>query len=143
LATVGDPRRVVVGISKQRRMRTLNMGNMLFEMRSGGVPAGHYTVTFKGAEPWRENVEKYGVGTLFRFEVVGGDHDGEETSRITGSKLTPKSALAQILTGLGGRKIERGETIDPNSFVDQRYFAIVKETESGSTRVESIVRTEQ
>ena len=117
--------------------------NMSFEMGSGGVPAGHYTVKFTGAEPWKENEEKYGVGTLFRFEVVGGDHDGEETSRITGAKLTPKSALAQILKGLRGNKIERGETVDPSDFTGQRYVAIVKETETGSTRVESIVKTEQ
>ena len=115
---------------------------MQFEMGSGGVPAGQYEVEFVSATPWEEHADKYGPGTLFQFRVVGGDHDGVEVGRITGARLTPKSALAGILTGLRGSKIERGETVDPQDFVGRRYFAIVKETDSGSTRIESIVRKE-
>ena len=109
-------------------------------MGSGGVPAGAYTVELVAVEPWTENSDKYGDGIVFKFKVLGGEHDGVETSRITGSRLTPKSALKRILMGLKGGDIEVGEKIEPQAFVGRRYMAVVQETDSGSTRVETLLK---
>ena len=109
-------------------------------MGSGGIPPGAYSLELMAIEKWTENSEKYGDGVIFRFKVIGGDHDGEETSRITGSKLTPKSSLKKIAVGLKGSDIEAGEKVDFQEFIGRRYMGVVQETDSGSTRVETLLK---
>jgi len=73
------------------------------------------------------------------FIVIGGKFDGAETSRFTSAKMTLKSALGKIASGLAGRKLDIGDDFDPANYVGKEYLAIVEETESGSTRVGSLL----
>jgi len=108
-------------------------------MKASGVPVGGYEAEFV---EWEQSVhEQFGDRIGFRFRVIGGAHDGTETTRFTGAKLSPKSALAKVLSGLAGQKIEVGDSVDPDKFVGKRYMVVVEETESGATRVESILPT--
>ena len=110
---------------------------MSYTMKASGIPIGSYRVRF---ETWETGVhEQYGERVRFVFIVIGGEHAGAETSRFTGAKMTPKSALGKIASGLAGRKLEMGDEFDPKDFVGREYLAIVEETESGSTRVSSLL----
>ena len=55
---------------------------MEFVVGSGGLPAGAYGAQFIGAEPWEENVEKYGPGVNLKFKVTSGADAGNEAGRI-------------------------------------------------------------
>ena len=87
--------------------------------------------------------ESYGDRVFFKFRVVGGQHDGSTASRFTDAKMTPKSALYKIACGLAGRKLGLNEEFNPDDFVGREYMIIVAETESGATRVESILPIEE
>ncbi|MGE4002637.1 MAG: hypothetical protein AB7I48_20770 [Planctomycetaceae bacterium] len=108
-----------------------------FLMRSSGVPEGQYRARFAR---WETSVhEQYGDRCQFVWTVLGGQHDGSEASRYTGVKMTPKSAIAKLAKGLAGRPIEIGDTFDPDRYIGREYLILVAETESGSTRVESVM----
>lgn len=114
---------------------------MKFEMKSAGsVPAGNYTAKFVGIDPYDEHSE-YGEGVILRFEIVGGDHDGEVATRICSKKMSSKSNLYQFAKSLAGREIEAGETIDFGDFVGQKGMLIVADRDNG-TRVENFLKTE-
>ncbi len=115
------------------------MSAITFTMGSGGVPAGHYNVEFLGCEPFESGNQEYGPGFLFKFKVLGGTHDGEETSRITGAKCSPKSALGKLLSAMSGGKLATGAVVNPSDYIGKRFMAIVEETDSGSTRVGSVI----
>ena len=110
---------------------------MKFTCKSSGIPDGTYPVNFTEAEA---STNDFGYGVVLRFEVINGEHVGETTTRIVSQKLSPKSGLFKFVTALGGRKLEPGEEIDLTSFYGVQGLAIVAETDSGSSRVESFVR---
>ena len=108
---------------------------MAFVMKAAGVPIGQYRARFS---KWEQSVhEQYGDRLLFEFEIVDGEHAGASSSRFCSAKLTPKSALAKIASGLAGKKLEPGDSFDPDTYVGRTYLIIVEETESGATRVAS------
>ena len=114
---------------------------MKFTMQNGGVPAGNYQVVFVGAEAFGDASSEYGPGVLLKWRVTTGEHDGAEPRRIVSAKLSPKSNLFKFVSALKGSKPESGEEIDLESFSGTKGMAIVAETESGSTRVETFLKT--
>lgn len=113
--------------------------SLQFQIESGGstVPTGAFRVKFIGVEDF--NHDEFGDGLRFQFEVIGGDHAGEETSRVTGIRPTPKNALGKMLAGLTGGGLEVGQDVDLEACVGKEFLANVAETKSGSTRVESVI----
>jgi len=111
---------------------------MKFTMTNDGVPVGNYPVEFTGAEEF-EN--EYGPGVRLKWKVTGGDQEGSEPTRIVSAKLSPKSNLFKFVSALKGSKPEAGEEIDLDSLTGIKGMAIVGETDSGATRVETFIRT--
>lgn len=110
---------------------------MSFVMKSAGVPVGQYRAKFSS---WEESVhEEYGDRVLFEFEIVDGKEKGNKSTRFTSAKMSPKSALCKIAKGLSGKAFEPGDNFDPNDYVGREYLILVSETDSGSTRVESVI----
>ncbi len=116
------------------------MSDMTFEMGSRGIPVGSYRAEFIGAEPYLENVEKYGEGVLLKWRVTDGQHASEETSRICSRKMSPKSALGKLAVALRGASIAAGESFSFASYYGTRGSVLVEQTESGGTRVSTFIR---
>lgn len=112
---------------------------MKLTMGAGSLPAGVYSATFVGVEKYEDNADKYGEGLKWTFRVTKGDHEGGETSRITSKSISKKSAAGKLLSQLAGRQIEAGEEITTDQYVGQAYVITVEETDSGSTRVASVL----
>ena len=102
-----------------------------------GVPAGSYLATFAGIEPVNN---EFGDGLRWQFTVVAGPQKGCKASRTTQPKPSPKNGCGKVLTGLLGRQLNPGESLDVEQFVGQTYLIVVAQTESGSTRVESVTQ---
>ncbi len=119
----------------------LEKKNMEFVCSSGSLPVGVYGAEFIGAESYNENVDKFGPGCSLKFRVKGGQYDGQEVSRIVGAKLSPKSALAKFVTAFKGGAIEAGERVNLDTFKGVVGSIIVQPTESGSTRIETFLRS--
>jgi hypothetical protein len=108
-------------------------------VKSGGVPAGSYTATFAGIEPQPENKEKgYAAGLRWKFTIDAGPQKGQTASRITSTSPTPKNAAGKMLTGLLGRELKEGESVDPDTLIGKRYMIVVAAGQGGGTRVEAI-----
>lgn len=103
------------------------------------VPEGEYLGKLLAVEEWKENADKYGPAIRFVWEITRGDFQNQEVTRITGTRVTKKTALGKLLRGLKGGAIEPGEEIDPTQFIGREYLLTVAETDSGSTRVESAI----
>ena len=103
------------------------------------VPEGEYLGKLVSVDEWNENVDKYGPAIRFAWVITRGDYEGQEVSRITGTRVTKKTALGKLLRGLKGASIEPGEQIDPTAFIGREYVLRVEETESGATRVASVI----
>ncbi len=116
--------------------------SMQFTIEQGGstVPAGAFRAKFTGVEDTEH--EEYGAGFRFVFKVVGGDHDGEDATRITGDRATSKNALGKMLAGITGGGIEVGQQVDIEACVEKEYLINVGETKGGGTRVESVIRAD-
>lgn len=117
------------------------MSDMHFTMTSGGLPVGSYPAKFMGVDKFEENIEKYGLGIILKFQVLAGEHEGEEASRICSAKLSPKSALTKFAVSLKGSKIESGEQFSFTPFVGSTGSILVTETQSGATRIETFLKT--
>lgn len=110
---------------------------MAFTMKASGVPVGSYRAKFKR---WEQSTHaEYGDRVQFVWEIIDGEHKGAEASRFTGAKLSPKAALAKILGGLTGRKIGIGDEVNPDDYIGKEFLLIVAETESGASRVETVL----
>jgi hypothetical protein len=106
----------------------------------GGVPTGSYNATFAGLDSYTENVEKFGEGCLLRFKITGGDHKGEEATRIVSKKFSAKSNLYKFAKALVGRDLVAGESFDFADQIGVRGMIVVSETDGGSTRVETFLK---
>lgn len=114
---------------------------MEFTMGTGGVPVGAYEAEFVGAEPYTENVEKYGPGVLLKWRILDGEeHAGDETSRICSQKMSPKSALGKFAIAIKGSPIATGDTFAFACHVGVTGIVILEETDSGGTRVSTFKR---
>src|SRR5262249_53374084 len=112
----------------------------IFTVSSGSLPAGNYTGTFFGvvAHP-EDKVRGYPPGLRWEWQIDAGDSKGKTASRITGPTPSPSNSCGRILAGLIGRPIQEGEQIDPDAFRGKRYLIKVGATESGATRIESVM----
>lgn len=113
--------------------------NLQFEVSVGGgcVPAGFYRAKFVGVEPTEH--EEYGAGLKFVWEVVVGEHAGQQATRITSDKPTPKNAAGRMLAGLTGVTLKPGFKIDLAPCVGKEFLLQVEETQQGSTRVSTVM----
>ena len=111
-------------------------------MGTGGLPPGAYTAKFVSAEPYTENQEKFGPGVSLKWRVVGGDHDGEEATRICSAKLTPKSTLGKFAVALKGGAIASGERYNFANFVGVTGTILVEATDNGGSRISTFLRSQ-
>jgi hypothetical protein len=109
--------------------------SLILKVSAGGVPAGSYLAKFTGVEPTNND---YGDGLRWQFEVLNGEHKGLGTSRTTGNRPTLKNSAGKMLAGLAGSTLTPGVEFEPGKFVGHTYLIVVANTESGSTRVESV-----
>ena len=119
----------------------LERGNpMDFVMSVGSVPAGSYFAVFEGAEPYRENSDRYGEGVLLKWKIVGGPHDGGKASRICAAKMSSGSVLGKLAVALKGSPIGIGERFSFSQFVGVRGSLLVEPTTTGGSRVSAFIR---
>ncbi len=104
------------------------------------IPVGEYLGKLIAVDEWNENLDKFGPAVRFAWEILKGPFQGQEVSRITGTRVTKKTALGKLLVSMKGGAIEPGEEIDPTEFIGREYLLVVGETDSGSTRVETVLR---
>ena len=110
---------------------------MSFEMSDfETIPRGFYQAYFKTVES--TNHPQWGNGVMFIFEVANGPHQGATATRIGKPKPTLKNSTGKILSGIAGRRIEAGERVDLNQYINKLYNIVVEETEAGKTRIESV-----
>jgi hypothetical protein len=110
---------------------------LTFEVKAGGgPPAGLYTAKFLTVESTRH--QEYGPGLKFFFEIIGGDHNGERTSRITNDSPTPKNAAGRMLAGIIGEALTPGSKIDLTQYVGRQFLIEVENMPNG-TRISSIM----
>jgi len=114
-----------------------------FTMSSGGLPVGSYRAEFVGAEPYEENVEKYGPGVLLKWKVSDGPETGNETSRITSAKMSPRTALGKFAVALKGGPIAPRESFAFANYVGVTGNVLVEGTDNGGTRVSVFLRDAQ
>lgn len=109
---------------------------MAFTIRSFDCPAGVYKAIFQGLEEMTH--AEYGAGLRFDFEISDGPHQGKRSSRITSADPTPRNAAGRMLADLAGVVPANGVSVDPAQFVGREYMIVVRENDSGRTRVESL-----
>lgn len=126
--------------TEQETSTFLGIENMEFQMESGGLPVGNYHAEFVGAEPYDQNVEKYGPGVSLKFRVLNGEHEGQEGSRICSKKMTPRSALGKFAVALKGGAIQSGEAFTFTDYQGTKGSIIVAATDSGGSRIETFLR---
>jgi hypothetical protein len=110
-------------------------------MKTGlGVPIGSYSAEFVKAEPFEENVDRFGPAVLLVWRILDGKDAGEEATRICSAKLNAKTNLFKLACGLNGGPIEPGEEVDLESFYGTKGLVVVEETEGGHTRVATFLK---
>lgn len=114
------------------------------EAGAKGVPANIYKAELMGAEPVPENKERgYGAGWMFRFKVLDeGPYAGAVATRICGGKA-PKvgTHLGRFLSEITGIPLVAGADMDAAflAAIGKPYTIVVKATESGGTRVDTVM----
>jgi len=108
---------------------------MNFVIKSTDCPAGVYKARFTGVEEMTH--AEYGDGLRFDFEIVDGPNKGKRTCRITSADPTPRNAAGRMLSDLAGVAPSNGVSINLDDCVGREYTIVVREGESGRTRVES------
>lgn len=113
--------------------------SMQFEVaQGGGPPVGVYKAKFVGVEETTH--DEYGAGLKFVFDIIAGDHAGEQATRITQPKPTPKNACGRMLAGISGETLKPGVTIDLAPHVGETFMIQVEETKNDSTRIGTIIK---
>jgi hypothetical protein len=102
-----------------------------FEIKQGGgPPPGFYKTRFVTIEPTQH--EEFGTGLKFVFEVIDGEHAGEQATRITSAQPTTKNAAGRMISGITGEALAPGKRVDLAGFVGKEYLAQVEATPNGS-----------
>jgi hypothetical protein len=116
--------------------------SLQFEVKAGGgVPAGFYRTKFVDVEATEH--EEYGAGLKFVFEVIDGEHKGEQATRITGTSPTPKNAAGRMISGVLGATLTPGAQVDLEPCVGRTYLVQVADTKNGQgTRIETVMPAE-
>ncbi len=113
---------------------------MEFTVGSGGLPAGAYNAQFVGAEPYTENVEKFGPGVSLKFRVSSGEHLGQEASRICSAKMTPKSSLGKFAVSLKGSAIAAGERFNFDNYIGAHGTILIEATDNGGSKISTFLK---
>jgi hypothetical protein len=108
---------------------------MGFTIRSNDCPAGIHKARFNGCE--KTTHVEYGDGLKFEWEISEGKHEGVRAYRYTSAIPTPRNAAGRIMADLAGVTAANNVSIDLDECVGRTYMIVVKESESGRTRVES------
>jgi hypothetical protein len=111
-----------------------------FTVSESGVPAGPYSATFQGLEPFKENLDRYEEGCILRFVINSGDFKGREASRICSKRFSPKTNLYRFAKSLIGRDLQSGESFDFADFVGTKGMVVIEATDSGATRVATFLK---
>jgi hypothetical protein len=106
-----------------------------FTIQSNECPAGVFKARFEGVE--MTNHPEYGDGLRFTYEVTEGPHRGKRPCRVTSATPTPRNAAGRLLADLAGATPANNLSVDPDKFVGREYTIVVRENDSGRTRVES------
>ena len=113
---------------------------MEFEATSGGVPADIYTTEFANIERFAsEKGKQYGPAVLLSWRILAGDYEGQYATRICAEKFSPKAALRKFAEAICGRELAPGEHFDFTDYYGVTGRVVVKETESGSARVDTFM----
>lgn len=110
---------------------------MGFTIKSNELPVGVYDAKFVGIE--RTTHPEFGDGLRFEWCISGGKCNGKSAYRTTGTTPTPRNGAGKMLAALAGTSPIDGLSIDADEFVGKTYVVVVEATESGSTRVGSIM----
>jgi hypothetical protein len=109
---------------------------MLFTIKSTDCPAGVFKARFDGVEEMTH--PEYGPGLRFDFEVMEGPNKGKRTCRITSAEPTPRNAAGRMLADLAGVHASDGVSVNVDDYLNREYTVVVRETETGRTRIESV-----
>lgn len=112
---------------------------ILVEESFESVPVGGYRTKFLRVEE-SEGSPQYGPALRWCFEVTDGPMAGKLATALTGRKFTTKTNAGKLLSQLQGEPLEKGQTVDLSKFVGQVFTVNVVETESSSTKVDSVFR---
>lgn len=113
---------------------------MQFQATSGGVPSDIYEVEFCGIEVFEsEQANQYGPAVKLSWRILAGDYEGEIASRICSQKFSPRAALRQFAEAILGRELGPGENFDFADHYGVTGRVVVKELESGATRVDAFM----
>jgi hypothetical protein len=111
---------------------------MRLEIGKSSIPGGLYTAKYLGSE---ETTTQLGEALKLKFQIVGGDHDGKEVSRLVNPGATsPKSNVAKFFAALASLSAERGVEIDDADYRGCVYQVLIEEADSGYPRLEKIVK---
>ena len=111
---------------------------MKLRVGSGGPPVGVYTCRFVGTE--KTEHEKWGPGLAFRQEILDGPQATKIASRITGPEPSLTNGCGKMCSALAGRPLVPGEAFDPDDYIGQIYIVTVEATDSGGTRIGSMIK---
>lgn len=113
---------------------------MQFTATSGGVPVDIYDAEFCDCEEFEsETASSYGPAVKLSWRVLTGDFEGQIASRICSQKFSPKAALRQFAEAICGHELAPGENFDFADHYGVTGRVVVKETESGATRVDTFI----
>ena len=111
---------------------------MKFRMSDLDVPEGVYTAQFVGCV--EKDHPEYGAGVAWDFRIAEGPHKGKAVGRVTSLVPTDKNACGKILSGLLGRRPEKGEEFDAQQFAGRAYQVVVEENSTHTgTRVAKVL----
>lgn len=109
------------------------------KVSAGGPPPGAYVARFCGIETTTHN--EYGAGLKWTWEVVNGVQAGQKATRVSSPHPTLKNACGKMIAGLLGRALAIGEDTgaEIEKLIGNNYMILVESTESGATRVGSVL----
>lgn len=119
------------------------MTSSRFTMRSSGPPAGHHQVEFVRIEEFEgsEKTKDYGAAVQLVFNILAGDHAGEEIFVVCSTKLSQKSKLGGYAVALNGGPISLGQEVDFASYYGRKGLLVVEENADGTTKPTSFLKT--
>ncbi len=108
-----------------------------------GVPVGIYqNAIFEGVEAVPANLEKgFKPGWRFKFKIMEGPHAGAIATRIPGGESpTTRNGLGKFLAEMTGIPCTNGVDYDVEPLIGKPFTVVVKQTDSGGTRVDTVMR---
>src|SRR5262245_29748361 len=116
------------------RFKKGNVMKMKIGDSNFGAPVGTYVAEFLGVTPFNNGQKvgrdgkPMGPAVEWKFAIVedpdhAGEFIGREVSRITSEKPTAANACGQLLSGLVGRALAKGEEIDLAAY-EGRHFRV-------------------